>query len=89
MDRDLKTVVSLMNPMCFVGQKNIGCAQYWWLRHGAGESHISQTAMANLAVSLKNLHKDVNTWLYWDADHCVDDDPEGLIAWIGRITGSC
>ena len=73
--------------MYFIGQNNIGCAKYWWLRHGTGESGISLTVIVNLTASLKNRNKDVNTWLYWDAEHCVDDDPEGLIAWIGSITG--
>jgi len=29
----------------------------------------------------------VNTWVFWDGGHCADDDPEGLIAWIGAVTG--
>jgi hypothetical protein len=86
-DSDLQMVVNLMNPMYFIGQNNIGCAQYWWLRHGTQESGSSQTTFVNLAVSLASRHKDVNAWLYWGAEHCVDDDPEGLIVWIGNITG--
>jgi len=29
----------------------------------------------------------VNTWLYWDAGHGANEDPEDFIAWIGNITG--
>jgi hypothetical protein len=86
-DSDLQTIVNLMNPMFFIGKKNTGCANHWWLRHGAKESGISLTVIANLSVSLKALDKDVNTYLFWDAGHCTDNDPEGLIAWIGAITG--
>lgn len=85
-DDDLQTVVNMMNPMYFIGQNNPGCARYWWLREGTTESGIS-IPFANLALSLENRGKDVNAWLYWDAGHCVDDDPESFIAWIGDITG--
>jgi hypothetical protein len=41
----------------------------------------------NLATSLENRKKNVNTWLYWDAGHGADEDPEEFIAWVGKITG--
>jgi hypothetical protein len=87
MDRDLQTVVNLMNPMVFIGQNNPGCALYWWLRHGTRDGHTSLTVLVNLTASLMSRNKDVNAWLDWDAGHCVGDDPEGLIAWVGGITG--
>jgi len=87
LDGDLRTVVNLMNPMFFIGQDSPGCASYWWLRNGTRDAHTSQTIIANLAAGLKNRYKDVSAWLYWDAGHCEDDDPEGLIDWIGNITG--
>jgi hypothetical protein len=86
-DGDMKTLVNLMNPMYFIGQNNAGCAKYWWLRQGGGESGNSLTVITNLTAGLENRGKDVNTWLYWDAGHCVDEDPEGFIDWIGAITG--
>jgi len=43
--------------------------------------------MVNLVISLENLKKDVNSWTFWDGGHCADEDPEGFIDWIGRITG--
>jgi hypothetical protein len=84
---DLKTAVDMMNPMFFIGRDNSGCAKYWWLRQGTSDNHTSQTVIANLAGSLEKRNKDVNTWLYWDARHGADQDPEDLIAWIGRVTG--
>jgi hypothetical protein len=85
-DSDLQTVVDMMNPMYFIGQNNPGCAKHWWIREGSLESGIS-VPFANLTVSLENRSKDVNAWIFWDAGHCVDCDTEGLIAWIGDITG--
>jgi hypothetical protein len=86
-DGELKTLVNMMNAMYFIGQNNSGCAAKWWLRNGTSDNHTSQTVMINLGTSLENLNKEVNTWLFWDGGHCADDDPEGLIAWIGNVTG--
>jgi len=76
-----------MNVMYFKGQDNNSCASYWWLRNGTSDNHTSQTIMINLATSLENLNKDVNTWLFWDGGHCADYEPEGVVEWIGNITG--
>jgi hypothetical protein len=86
-DSEVKTLLNLMNPMYFTVQKNAGCAPNWWLRNGSSDPHTSQTVMINLALSLENQNKKVNAWLFWDGGHCADDDPEGLIAWMGSITG--
>jgi acetyl esterase/lipase len=84
---DLQTIVNMMNPMYFVGQKNSGCADYWWIRHGTKDTDTSRMVYIDLGTSLENLNKTVNTWLYWDAGHGVNEDPEEFIAWIGNITG--
>jgi hypothetical protein len=87
LDADLQRLVNMMNAMYFIGQNNSGCADHWWLRQGTSDNHTSQTVIANLAASLENRKKDVNTWLYWDAGHGADEDPEAFIAWIGNVTG--
>ena len=84
---ELKTVVNMMNAMYFIGQGNRDCAQKWWLRNGSSDNHTSQTVMVNLATSLENMNREVNAWVFWDGGHCADDDPEGLIRWIGTVTG--
>ncbi|MDP4224271.1 MAG: subtype B tannase, partial [Bacteroidota bacterium] len=62
----LKLVVNMMNAMYFIGQDNRGCAGYWWLRNGTSDNHTSQTVMVNLATSLENRNKKVNSWVFWD-----------------------
>jgi len=84
-DSELKTVVNMMNAMYFIGQNNRDCAVKWWLRNGTSDNHTSQTVMVNLATSLENLNREVNAWVFWDGGHCADDDPEGLITWIGYV----
>jgi hypothetical protein len=86
-DGDVRTLVDMMNPMYFIGRNNKGCAKYWWIRHGTRDNHTSLTVITNLAISLENRNKRVNTWLYWDAGHGADEDPEDFISWIGNITG--
>jgi hypothetical protein len=39
-------------------------------------NRTSQTVIVNLAISLKNSNKDLNTSLYFDAGHNADYDPE-------------
>jgi hypothetical protein len=86
-DGDLRTLVNIMNSMYFIGLNNKGCAKYWWIRHGTRDNHTSLTVITNLAISLENRNKHVNTRLYWDAGHGADEDPEDFIGWIGNITG--
>lgn len=86
-DDGLRQVVNLMNPMFFIGQNHRDMAGHWWIRMGTADNHTSLTVIGNLAASLENRNKDVNAWLYWDAGHGADQDPEEFVAWIGRITG--
>ncbi|UCG88192.1 MAG: Tat pathway signal sequence domain protein [Gemmatimonadota bacterium] len=86
-DDELRTAVNMMNAMYFLGQNDSDVAGYWWLRNGTRDNHNSQTVMVNLATTLENRNKEVNAWVFWDGGHCADYDPEGLIAWIGNITG--
>lgn len=83
---EIQLKVNMMNAMYFILNKNKGCTNYWWLRNETSDNHTSQTVMINLATILQNNNKNVNTWLFWDGGHCADDDPEGLIEWIGKIT---
>jgi acetyl esterase/lipase len=87
LDPGLRTIVNMMNAIFFIGRDDGGCARYWWLRQGTCDNHTSQTVIVNLAASLENLGRDVNTRLYWDAGHGANEDAEDFIAWIGKVTG--
>lgn len=86
-DNEVKTLVNLMNAMYFIRLNNDGSVRHWWLRQGSSDNHTSQTVIANLAASLENQGRDVNTFHYWDAGHGADQDPEEFIKWIGNLTG--
>ena len=85
-ENDVKQLVNLMNANYFIRQDNKGCAGYWWLRNGSSDNHTSQTVMVNLATGLENRNKNVNAALFWDGGHCADDDPQGLVQWMVKIT---
>ena len=85
-DNDVKMLVNLMNANYFIRQDNKGCAGYWWLRNGSSDNHTSQTVMVNLATGLENRNKIVNASVFWDGGHCADDDPEGLVQWMLKIS---
>jgi hypothetical protein len=84
LDSDIAEKVFMMNAMNFIQNKD--CAQYWWLRQGSSDAHTSQTVLINLATTLENQHKEVNTALYWDAGHGADEDAEEFIKWVHAIT---
>jgi hypothetical protein len=86
-DSDLKTVINLMNPMYFIGQKNSGCAGNFWIRYGTSDSNTSLPVIVNLTAGLENLGKNVNTLMYWDAGHGANEDSGDFIKWIGTLTG--
>jgi len=85
-DNDLKILINMMNANYFIREDNKACAGFWWLRNGSSDNHTSQTVLVNLATGLENRNKIVDAALFWDGGHCADNDPEGLIRWIWKIT---
>ena len=84
-DAELKHICRIFNPMWHVLQKNPGCAQHWWIRHGGVDGAISVPTVLNLATALENHGREVNARIIWDGGHCADDDPEGLVEWMCNI----
>ncbi|WP_417067530.1 subtype B tannase [Niveibacterium terrae] len=87
LDAELRQLVDMMNPMYFIARKDAAQAKHWWLRTGSRDDGISPSVIVNLGTRLENHGKDVDTAFFWDGGHCADDDPQGMIDWIGRITG--
>lgn len=85
-EEDVKQLVNMMNAFYFLKNGEGKIAKHWWLRNGARDNHTSQTVMINLVTMLENMKKSVNSWIFWDGDHCADHDPEGFIEWIKNIT---
>jgi uncharacterized protein (TIGR03437 family) len=84
---DLRTIVNMMNPMHFIGQKNSSIAQYWFIRDGSKATDTSSMVIVDLATSLENLlgESHVNAWEYWDGGHAVNQDPDALMVWLAGV----
>lgn len=87
LDADLPEKIRLMNPMYFIGQRNPGRSRHWWLRTGSIDTNTSHNIVVNLAAKLDNLGDDVDSYLYWDGGHAVNEDADAMIAWINHLTG--
>lgn len=87
LDAALAERVNMMNPMYFIRSANPGVAPHWWLRNGSHDSNNAESVMINLATALENRSKDVDAALFWEGGHCADDDPQGMIAWVRKLTG--
>lgn len=87
LDEELQQRINHMNAMYFTDGKQSDVAQHWWLRNGSHDNNNAPIVMTNLALSLENHGKNVNSAEFWGGGHCADDDPQGMVNWIGQITG--
>ena len=81
-DRD---IITLMNPLNFIGRKDVSTAHYWRIRHGAKDRDTSLAIPAILALYLENHGADVDFASPWGKGHAGDYDLDELFAWIDRI----
>jgi hypothetical protein len=86
LDGDIPLLTDLMNPMHFIGSANLRRARHWWIRVGTKDTDTSLTISANLAAALASLGDDVNSLMYWDGGHGVNNDAGDFIGWVGAIT---
>ncbi|MEV6348276.1 subtype B tannase [Actinoplanes sp. NPDC051851] len=84
---DIADLLTLMNPMYFIKQKNEGRAKNWFIRLGTSDTDTALTVSANLAAGFHTLGDTVDHLMYWDAGHGANEDPDKFIAWANKITG--
>jgi hypothetical protein len=84
---DLPAKIELMNPMYFLAAKNPSRARNWWIRTGTLDTNTAHTVVGNLAAKAQNLGDNVNSSMYWDGGHAVNDDAPEFISWIAKLTG--
>jgi hypothetical protein len=84
---DLPPKIKMMNPMYFLAHKNPSRARHWWIRTGTLDNNTSHTIVGNLATITTSLGDNVNSALYWDGGHAVNQDAPEFIAWVAKITG--
>lgn len=87
LDSDLPATIHMMNPMYFIERRNPSRAKHWWIRTGTLDNNTSHTVVGNLAAALENAGDNVNSSMYWDGGHAVNEDAAAFVAWIARLTG--
>ncbi|GAA2554930.1 hypothetical protein GCM10010435_26810 [Winogradskya consettensis] len=87
LDSDIPQLLTLMNPMYFLTEKNAGRAKNWFFRVGTSDTDTSLTVLSNLVAGVTGLGDTVDALMYWDAGHAVNQDADKFIAWAGKVTG--
>lgn len=80
-----KKIITMMNPMNYIGDPRTKTARYWRIRHGSRDRDGSLATPILLATLLKNKGMSVDISLPWDKPHSGDYDLENLFEWIDTI----
>ena len=79
------SIITMMNPMDYIGRANVETAPHWRIRHGALDRDTALAIPALLALKLKNSGKSVDFKVAWGYGHAGDYDLPELFAWKDRI----
>jgi hypothetical protein len=79
-------IVTLMNPMKYIGKEGTTTARYWRIRHGSVDKDTSLAIPIILATALQNSGLNVDFALPWNRPHSGDYDLNELFAWISQIS---
>ncbi|AKP68425.1 hypothetical protein ABM34_06955 [Companilactobacillus ginsenosidimutans] len=79
------TVVSLMNPMDYIGTNNANSASHWYIRYGEMDANTSIAVPTIFSQKLKNSGKDVNYHLEWNKGHAGDYNLNEMFKWSNKI----
>lgn len=80
-----KDIIRMMNPLNYIGAKNVDTAKYWRIRHGAKDTDTTIAVPAVLTLKLRNAGYKVDFFSPWDVPHSGDYDLEELFKWIDSI----
>ncbi|AZN35118.1 subtype B tannase [Iodobacter ciconiae] len=78
-------IVTLMDPMHFIGKETIKTSTHWRIRHGAADNDTSLAVPAILALRLENSGKNVDFSLPFAQPHGGDYDLAELFNWIATL----
>jgi len=78
-------VITMLNPMNYIGRTDVQTAPNWRIRHGALDRDTALAIPAMLALKLKNSGKSVDFKVPWGYGHDGDYDLPELFAWTDRI----
>ncbi|MGP1360031.1 subtype B tannase [Campylobacter sp.] len=76
-------VIKMMNAMNYTANKK--AAKFYRIRQGTSDTDLALAVPAMLALSLKNVGKEVDFEAVWGQGHGGDYDLDELFAWIKRV----
>lgn len=79
------SVIRMMNPMHYIGNKSATTAGYWRIRHGTKDRDTGLAVSVILSTRLQNTGHQVDFLLPWDKPHSGDYDLPELFDWIDAI----
>lgn len=77
--------IRIMNPLNFIGRRDVTVAPHFRIRHGAADRDTSLAIPAILALTLQNNGVDVDFFSPWARGHSGDYDLDMLFDWIDSI----
>ena len=78
-------IIRMLNPLNYIGQKDVQTAGYWRIRHGAKDRDTSIAIPAILALKLENNGEYVDFASPWGKGHAGDYDLDELFNWMDSI----
>lgn len=78
-------LIALLNPLNFIGRKDVTTAKFFRIRHGSADRDTALAIPAILALKLQNNGVDVNFFSPWGQGHGGDYDLPELFDWIDSI----
>lgn len=78
-------VVTMMNPMNFIGVSQVNTSVHWRIRHGTADNDTALAVPAMLALKLENSGKQVDFALPFGQSHGGDYDLPELFDWIEKL----
>lgn len=81
-------LIHLLNPLYFIGKRDVTTAPHWRIRHGSKDRDTSLVVPAILALCLQQTGHDVDFAVPWGRGHAGDYDLDELFAWIDTICGN-
>lgn len=78
-------VVTMMNPMYYIGSAGTKTSRHWRIRHGTIDRDASLSIPVLLATKIENNGGLVNLEFPWERGHAGDYDAEQFFEWIKVI----
>ncbi|MDU1340172.1 MAG: subtype B tannase [Clostridium butyricum] len=79
-------LITMMNPMNYIGTQGTDMAKYWRIRHGVKDSDTAISTPTILALKLESNGAIVDFAVPWGQGHGGDYDLDELFAWMDSIS---